>query len=210
MKINPGLGVLGPALVRRRSKSTKRPPWFVEVPPDTVDIALLPRINRYERGGLKFRSLGSTQQKLADRLAVFRDTMGEVSPGLAYSEQEMREGLEAVMLERLMLLEEAELKSQRVYGTNPNNNQEETAEKSVSTQEMNQKLEDLTGVNDKSAMQTVDLSSKKLSDETQKDDAGQVSQAEVDKSKSETEPPLQGIPTDWLRRRLESMQTEQD
>ena len=206
MKINPGLGVLGPTSVRRRSKSTKRPPWFVEVPPDTIDIALLPRINRYERGGLKFRSLGSTQQKLADRLALFRDTMEEVSPGLAYSEKEMREGLEAVMLERLMLLEEAELKSQRIYGENPIMNQEETAEKSASTQEMNQKLEDLTEVKAKSEIQTVDLNSKKLPD----DHAGHASQVDVDQSETEKASPLQGIPTDWLIRRLESMQTGQD
>ena len=42
--------------------------------------------------------------------------MGELEPGLAHSESEMREGLEAVMYERLRLLEEAELKSQRLYG----------------------------------------------------------------------------------------------
>ena len=208
MKINPGLGVLGPALVRRRSKSTKRPPWFVEVPPDTIDIALLPRINRYERGGLKFRSLGSTQQKLADRLAVFRDTMDEVTPGLAYSEKEMREGLEAVMLERLMLLEEAELKSQRIYGANPMINQENDG-KSVSTQAMNQELEDLTGADDESAIQTVDLN-KKLLNEPKAGEISQTSQVGAGKSKSEVEPPLQGIPTDWLVRRLESMQTGQE
>lgn len=206
MKVNPGLGVLGPALVRRRSKSTKRPPWFVEVPPDTIDIALLPRINRYERGGLKFRSLGSTQQKLADRLAVFRDTMGEVTPGIAYSEKEMREGLEAVMLERLMLLEEAELKSQRIYGANPMIDQEENDGKSVSTQAMNQKLEDLIGAEDESAIQTVDLN-QKLPNEPKTSDISQTRQAEADKNKSEAEPPLQGIPTDWLVRRIESMQT---
>ena len=90
MKINNGLGVFAPTRVRRRKGTSRRPPWYVEVPPDTVDIALLPRINRYERGGLRFRRFGSTQQKFNDRLALFRDAMGEIEPGIGFTEEHFR------------------------------------------------------------------------------------------------------------------------
>ena len=115
MKVSNNLGVFAPQTVRRRKGSVRRPPWYVEVPPDTIDIALLPRINRYERGGLRFHRFGSTQQKIADRLALFREAMGEIEPGLGYTEEEMRSGLEEVMRERMLMLEEAEQRSIQRY-----------------------------------------------------------------------------------------------
>lgn len=192
MKINQSLGILGPSLIRRKGKNSKRPPWFVEVPPDTVDIALLPRINRYERGGLRFRSLGSTQQKLADRLAVFRDTMGEIEPGLVHSENEMREGLEAVMYERLRLLEEAELKSQRLYGSDSDDSHSISSSSTSSSEAVAHNMEehDSTQESDESQTQVVDLNDKSQSSDT---------------LINEAEEPMQGIPTDWLVRRLEAM-----
>lgn len=112
MKISGNnLGILNISALRRKRSGGKRPPWYVEVPPDTVDIALLPRINRYERGPLKFHVFGSTQQKIAERLALFRDVMDELPPGLAHSEDEMREGLEMVMRERLRIQEEQEVRA---------------------------------------------------------------------------------------------------
>ena len=210
MKINQGLGILGPALIRRKIKNTKRPPWFVEVPPDTVDIALLPRINRYERGGLKFRSLGSTQQKFADRLAVFRDTMGEVPPGLAHSETQMREGLEAVMYERLRLLEEAELQSQRKYGSEVKDYKAKTAEESPSANAINEKSESLTETGETTPVQSVDLNDKKLIANSKQESSEKADHKKSASNETESEPPLQGIPTDWLVRRLESMQKQRD
>ena len=210
MKINQGLGILGPALIRRKIKNTKRPPWFVEVPPDTVDIALLPRINRYERGGLKFRSLGSTQQKFADRLAVFRDTMGEVPPGLAHSETQMREGLEDVMYERLRLLEEAELQSQRKYGLEATDHKVKLAEDASSAKVMSEKQEALTETNETVPVQNIDLNDKKLISNAKQESSVKVDHEKSASKETESEPPLQGIPTDWLVRRLESMQRQRD
>ena len=79
-------------------------------------------------------------------------------------------------------------------------------ENEVKVAVLNQKLEDLIGAEDESAIQTVDLN-QKLPNEPKTSDISQTRQAEADKNKSEAEPPLQGIPTDWLVRRIESMQT---
>jgi hypothetical protein len=192
MKINQSLGILGPSLIRRKGKNSKRPPWFVEVPPDTVDIALLPRINRYERGGIRFRSLGSTQQKLADRLSVFRDAMGELEPGLAHSESEMREGLEAVMYERLRLLEEAELKSQRLYGSESDQLNATTSSATSSNEALAHHIEAHHNTQDldDNQVQVVDLNGENQ---------------DLSALANEVEEPMQGIPTDWLVRRLEAM-----
>ena len=118
MKINQSLGVLAPAVVRRKKGVTKRPPWYAEVPPDTIDIALLPRINRYERGGLKFHRFGSTQQKLADRAAIFQEHIADHPSDLALSQAEMRRSLEHIMMERLKIIEEAEQRSFESFGSN--------------------------------------------------------------------------------------------
>ena len=105
MKINGNqLGVVAPTRVRRKRVGGVFPPWYAEVPPDTVDIALQPRINRYQRGSLKFHNFGNTQRKLSERLALFREAMGEIEPGLAPTRDELMEGLQEVMRTRHELL----------------------------------------------------------------------------------------------------------
>ena len=105
MKINGNhLGVAAPTRVRRKRVGGVFPPWYAEVPPDTVDIALKPRINRYQRGSLKFHNFGNTQRKLSERLALFREAMGEIEPGLAPTRDELMEGLQEVMRTRHELL----------------------------------------------------------------------------------------------------------
>ena len=104
MRINSAYGVIAPNRVRRKRRSPQLPPWYVEVPPDTVDVALLPRVNRYQRGSLKFHQLGSTQRKSAERLEMFRETMGIVDPKLSHTQEEMLEGLKDIMTERARLL----------------------------------------------------------------------------------------------------------
>ena len=86
------MGVIAPPRVRRKRLGGPLPPWHDEVPPDTIDIELLPRINRYQRGSLRFHHFGNTQRKLSERLAVFRDAMDKIEPGLAHSEAEMMDG----------------------------------------------------------------------------------------------------------------------
>mgnify|MGYP004263800223 CR=1 FL=1 len=179
MKINNNLGVFAPQTVRRRKGLVRRPPWYVEVPPDTVDIALLPRINRYERGGLRFHRFGSTQQKIADRLALFREAMGEIEPGLGYSEEEMRSGLEDVMRERMLMLEEAEQRS---------------------IQHHDQSKEISTSVEGES-IKAVNLRDELFTDDDQQDQTQSV----VAQSDTSEKGPLEGTPTDWLSRRLQQL-----
>ena len=183
MKINNSLGVFAPSVVRRKKGPVRRPPWYVEVPPDTVDIALLPRINRYERGGLKFHRFGSTQQKIADRLAIFREAMGEMEPGLGYTEEEMRSGLEEVMRERMLMIEEAEQRSMQRFG-------ELSAAKKV--EKRAEPSEAMTLVN--------------LREDAALTEGINAPPSEEPKMTQEAvSDPLVGTPTDWLTRRLQQL-----
>ena len=179
MKINNSLGVLAPSVVRRKKGPVRRPPWYVEVPPDTVDIALLPRINRYERGGLKFHRFGSTQQKIADRLAIFREAMGEMEPGLGYTEEEMRSGLEEVMRERMLMIEEAE---QRFS--------EFSAAKQIARRA--ESSEPMTVVS--------------LQEDVALTEGAAPPSEEPETAKEGVNGPVAGTPTDWLTRRLQQLE----
>lgn len=184
MKINHSLGVFAPSIVRRRKGITRRPPWYVEVPPDTVDIALLPRINRYERGGLRFHTFGSTQQKIADRLALFRDAMGEIEPGIAFTEEEMRTGLEEVMRERMFMIEESEKRSIQRYGD----------------------VKDRSNVVEESTPAVLDVEVVNLDSHAETLEEVEESSAAASDSKNDFEDDtLQGTPTDWLVRRLQQL-----
>ena len=105
------LGVIAPSPVRRKRLGGPLPPWHDEVPPDTIDIELLPRFNRYERGPLRFHHFGSTQRKLSERVALFRDAMDELEPGLAHSHADMMDGLKEVMEGRRHMMTERQLRA---------------------------------------------------------------------------------------------------
>jgi hypothetical protein len=208
MKINQNLGVLAPAIVRKRKSLAKRPPWYVEVPPDTVDIALLPRINRYERGGLRFHHFGSTQQKLADRIAIFRDHMEEATPGVGLTSSEMREGLESVMMERIRLMEEAEQKSIENFG--PQNTAQQVKSSSSAAEQSGEAIsvDNTADTNEeaKSELKALEnmLQSKTAitSTEKQRSKSNQRPTEETDSKKA-----LEGVATDWLIQRLNSIET---
>ncbi len=197
MKINNGLGVFAPTRVRRRKGTSRRPPWYVEVPPDTVDIALLPRINRYERGGLRFRRFGSTQQKFNDRLALFRDAMGEIEPGIGFTEEQMKTGLEEVMRERMRLIEEAEQRSTQKYG------EVSTIAKDDVQQETTQR-EEAPVVKASISSQPLAGATVNTQNLSNEPDLPQDSSA----TESRTLEPLVGVPTDWLTRRLRALDNE--
>lgn len=187
MKISNNLGIIAPSRVRRKQGAIRRPPWYVEVPPDTVDIALLPRINRYERGGLRFRQLGSTQQKFADRMALFRDAMGEIEPGVGFTTDEMRHGLEDVMRERLRLIEEAESRSEQLYG----------------------KLVDASSEPQEHDLEALDALpyDESLTDQEDQDEIP-IEVVQLNRKKNyfdENDAPLRGAPTEWLTRKLMEM-----
>jgi hypothetical protein len=205
MKINQNLGVFAPSIVRKRKGLAKRPPWYVEVPPDTIDIALLPRINRYERGGLRFHHFGSTQQKLADRIAIFRDHMEEATPGVGLTSSEMREGLESVMMERIRLMEEAEQKSIENFGTTKTSNSSSAATVQADepiniddTADTNEKAEsELKALENMLQNKTAVTSSKK-----QRSESNQKPTEDTDSKRA-----LEGVATDWLIQRLNSIKS---
>lgn len=209
MKINQNLGVFAPSIVRKRKGLAKRPPWYVEVPPDTVDIALLPRINRYERGGLRFHHFGSTQQKLADRIAIFRDHMEEATPGVGLTSSEMREGLESVMMERIRLMEEAEQKSIETFGTAKTSEQVNSSSAATmqadepinidNTADTNEKAEsesELKALENMLQSKTAVTSPKK-----QRSESNQRPTEDTDSKRA-----LEGVATDWLIQRLNSIE----
>ena len=208
MKINQNLGVLAPSVVRRKKGTSKRPPWYAEVPPDTIDIALLPRINRYERGGLKFHRFGSTQQKLADRIAIFQEHIADNPSSLALSQSTMKKNLEHIMMERLRIIEEAEQRSIERFkqiGTKTKEPAKEisTEEKiadqgdviNLKYQEEGSQMQELETILQSNEAQTLSSATKK-------------NESTVTES-SETESALEGIPTDWLIQRLNSVETSE-
>ena len=188
------LGVFGISPAKRKRFGGRRPPWYIEVPPDTVDIALIPRINRYERGSLKFHILGSTQQKVSERLALFREAMDIVPPGLAHSEEEMRDGLEEVMRERAFLLEEHARKFAELH-QDPSDSQNEdinSEDQIVDTTVALPSLESDEVKNSAPAVRYADLS------EELEDIMGQ----EVEEKQTDDDASWEGVPTQWLIDRL--------
>ena len=189
MKISGNnLGILNISALRRKRSGGRRPPWYIEVPPDTVDIALLPRINRYERGPLKFHVFGSTQQKIAERLALFREAMDELPPGLAHSEDEMREGLEMVMRERLRIQEEQAVRAAGRFSSLP------LSDQSGPTEQVSG--DDDQGA-DQEAVTPPQMGVEALEDALMEDSSGESKHVSEDDDDS-----FVGTPTQWLIDRL--------
>ena len=208
------LGVVAPAPVRRKRLGGPLPPWRDDVPPDTIDIELLPRINRYERGPLRFRQLGNTQRKLSERLAIFRDALDEIEPGLAYSEAEMMEGLKEVMEGRRHMMTERQLRMFDLRNA--------VAESLAEDAEETKTLEDVETIiepndaDEESADEEVSRLSSILDDEIASeirahdspidDDAqGSISEALAETSSHDEEQNddlIEGAPTQWLIDRL--------
>jgi len=61
-----------PKKVKKRSL-----PWRSFVPPDSVDVQLIPRRNLYGRAPLRFRSMGTASTQLRDALLIYQD---EINP----------------------------------------------------------------------------------------------------------------------------------
>ena len=62
-----------------RPKKVKRRtlPWKSYVPPDSVDVQLIPRRNLYGRSPLRFRSMGTESTQLRDAILIYQD---EINP----------------------------------------------------------------------------------------------------------------------------------
>ena len=190
------LSVIAPSRVRRKRLGGPLPPWHDEVPPDTIDIELLPRINRYERGPLRFHQFGSTQRKLSERLAVFRDAMDKIEPGLAHSEAEMMDGLKEVMVGRRHMMTERQLRTFDLRTAIADSLDDDSVddesvggEKEVS-ESLNSILDDEIEGESRRRASDIDVS----------EDQGQSTTAS--QSREEDQEILEGAPTQWLIDRL--------
>lgn len=76
MKITGQSSIL--PIFNRPKKVKKKPlPWRSFVPPDSVDVQLIPRRNLYGRTPLRFRSMGTESTQLRDALSIYQD---EINP----------------------------------------------------------------------------------------------------------------------------------
>lgn len=65
-------------IFNRPKKVKKRPlPWRSYVPPDSVDVQLIPRRNLYGRTPLRFHSMGTDRTQLRDAISIYQD---EINP----------------------------------------------------------------------------------------------------------------------------------
>ena len=208
------LGVVAPAPVRRKRLGGPLPPWHDDVPPDTIDIELLPRINRYERGPLRFRQLGNTQRKLAERLAIFRDALDEIEPGLAHSEEEMMEGLKEVMEGRRHMMTERQLRMFDLRNAVAESLAEDTKE--AKGLEDTREIVNMIDADDEPADEEVSHLSSVLDDEIASEVRNHDSSIAADTKRSTSEAVaessthneeqddalIEGVPTQWLIDRL--------
>ena len=190
------LGVIAPPRVRRKRLGGPFPPWHDEVPPDTIDIELLPRINRYERGSLRFHQFGSTQRKLSERLAVFRDAMDKIEPGLAHSEAEMMDGLKEVMVGRRHMMTERQLRTFDLRAAIADSLDDESVddESASGEEEVSENLSSILDdeIQGEGRARTSDIDVSEDQDQTTTGSQGREEDQEV----------LEGAPTQWLIDRL--------
>lgn len=192
------LGVFAPSRVRRKRIGGQLPPWYAEVPPDTIDIALLPRINRYERGPLRFHHFGSTQQKFAERLAIFRDSMGEIEPGIAHDREEMIEELQEIMRARQERLRESRDRSAELIEPTQTAQQADLSSETFSSAPTDAQVT--------SPASAVDQALNPGSPDQER--AHAESEAALDSpSAAPQEEEFQGAPTQWLINRLKALES---
>lgn len=100
MQISPlAASLVAPLQLRPRERVKEAPPWHRDVPPDSVDVRLAPRLNRYTQRPLRFTHLTTEAQQYAQRLALYRDLLDLPPPGVP-SPEELRGALEALERER--------------------------------------------------------------------------------------------------------------
>ena len=91
----------------KRKSKYQLPPWAVDIPPDRVEIELLPRLRRYGRTLLRFSQWGTNRVQYEQRLALYQDQLGHI-PAEFLSPEEIQEELERFRqeLEQQRLLRE--------------------------------------------------------------------------------------------------------
>ena len=92
--------LVAPLQLRPRERVKEPPPWRREVPPDSVDVQLAARANRYARPTLRFTNLTPEAEQYAQRLALYRDLLDLPPPGTP-SPDELRAALSELERERL-------------------------------------------------------------------------------------------------------------
>lgn len=105
MKVSQQGGVL-PLFIRPRKTKRRALPYRFDVPPDSVDVQLLPRLNLYGRAPLRFHQLGTTSTKQREGLKFYQEQLNPHPQGTP-SREELLERVEALRAEheRLRALE---------------------------------------------------------------------------------------------------------
>jgi len=86
-------------IFNRPKKVKKRPlPWRSYVPPDSVDVQLIPRRNLYGRTPLRFRSMGTASTQLRDAVSIYQDEINPFPKDLP-SQEELSLRLEEIQEE---------------------------------------------------------------------------------------------------------------
>jgi hypothetical protein len=98
MKIN-STTLTQPIFARRNKKNSPSPPWRYEVPPDSVDVQLIPRRNLYARAPLRFHQLGTSSTQAREALSFYREELQPFPEGTP-SRQELTELVAQVRAER--------------------------------------------------------------------------------------------------------------
>jgi spore cortex formation protein SpoVR/YcgB (stage V sporulation) len=121
MKVSQQGGVL-PLLIRPRKTKRRALPYRFDVPPDSVDVQLLPRLNLYGRAPLRFHQLGTTSTKQREGLKFYQEQINPHPQGTP-SREELLERVEALRVEHERL---RELERRSIYEPQAEEHSDET------------------------------------------------------------------------------------